>query len=118
MARTVYSSGPDGARPVRDEPERTGEPQRSLPREQQRVHVRIVRAGRGGKTVTLAGPLELVRAEAASLLQDLKKACGGGGTLKAGTTPGGAPAFVLELQGDHVARLPALLRERGFLRAR
>jgi translation initiation factor 1 len=82
------------------------------------VHVRLERAGRGGKTVTAAGPFELTRADAAPLLQDLKRACGGGGTLKAGTTPVGGPAFVLELQGDHLARLPALLRERGFLQAR
>ena len=118
MARTVYTSGPHGARSIPEEPEGGREPERSLPREQQRVHVRIERARRGGKTVTVAGPLELVRAEATSLLQELKKACGGGGTLKVAPTPSGAPAFAVELQGDHTARLPALLRERGFHRVR
>ena len=117
MARTVYTSGPGGGRSVPPE-EKGGEPQTSLPRERQRVHVRLERAGRGGKTVTVAGPFELTRDDAAPLLQELKRACGGGGTLKVATTPAGSPAFVLELQGDHVARLPGLLRERGFRQAR
>jgi translation initiation factor 1 len=99
------------------EPPGSEEP-RDIPREQQRVRVRLERAGRGGKTVTVAGPLQLPRADASTLLQALKRACGGGGTLKAGTTLAGSPAFVLELQGDHRARLPALLRESGFRQAR
>jgi translation initiation factor 1 len=117
VARTVYRSGPDGSRSIPEEPQGSGPP-RDVPREQQRVRVRLERAGRGGKTVTVAGPFELPRADAATLLQELKRACGGGGTLKAGTTPAGSPAFVLELQGDHLARLPALLRESGFRQAR
>lgn len=117
MARTVYRSGPDGSRSIPEEPQGRGEP-RDVPREQQRVRVRLERAGRGGKTVTMAGPFELPRADASALLQKLKRTCGGGGTLKAGTTPSGNPAFVLELQGDHLTRLPALLRESGFRQAR
>ena len=118
MARTVYTSGPGGGRSVPDEPGERGEPRASQPAERQPVHVRLERAGRGGKTVTVAGPFVLVRSEAVALLSELKRSCGGGGTLKLSTTPGGEPAFLLELQGEHRARLPELLRARGFLRAR
>jgi translation initiation factor 1 len=43
-----------------------------------------------------------------------KKMCGGGGTLKAGKTPGGDPAFELEIQGDHADRLTAELTKAGY----
>ena len=118
MARTVYTSGPGGGRSVPEEAGAERAPEVSVPAGQQSIHVRVERAGRGGKTVTVAGPLRLVRAEAAALLAELKRACGGGGALKLGTTPAGEPAFLLELQGDHRARLPELLRARGFHRAR
>ena len=52
------------------------------------------------------------------LARELKRACGGGGALALGTTPTGEPAFLLELQGDHLRRLPELLRARGFRQAR
>lgn len=117
MARTVYTSGPGGGRSLPDAKEGK-EPRVSVPPEKQSVHVRMERAGRGGKTVTVAGPFLLVRADAAALLSELKRACGGGGALKTGTTPAGDAAFLLELQGDHRARLPELLRAHGFHRAR
>jgi translation initiation factor 1 len=110
VARIVYTSGPEGTR--------SQKPQASVPPEKQPVHVRVERAGRGGKTVTVAGPFLLARADAALLLAELKRACGGGGALRESTTPAGEPALVLELQGDHRARLPELLRARGFHRAR
>ncbi len=118
MARTVYTSGPGGGRSLPEDGEEGNEPRASLPPEKQSVHVRMERAGRGGKTVTVAGPFLLVRAAAAALLSELKRACGGGGALKIGITPAGDAAFFLELQGDHRTRLPALLRARGFHRAR
>jgi len=118
LARTVYTSGPGGGRSVPETVGESPEPRASLPPERQSVHVRMERAGRGGKTVTVVGPFVLVRAEATALLSELKRACGGGGALKAGTTPTGDPAFLLELQGDHRARLPEMLRGRGFHRAR
>jgi translation initiation factor 1 len=46
--------------------------------------------------------------DAAALLklgQDLKAACGSGGTVKDAT---------IEVQGDHVAKVLALLEQRGF----
>jgi len=118
VARTVYTSGPGGGRSIPEEPKESQEPRASVAAERQSVHVRLERAGRGGKTVTIAGPFLLTRAEAAALLRELKRACGGGGALEPGTTPAGEPAFFLALQGDHLRRLPEILRARGFRQAR
>jgi translation initiation factor 1 len=78
------------------------------------VRVRREKAGRGGKTVTVAGPFVLVRDEAAALLADWKRLCGGGGTLKTVKTPNGDAAFELELQGDHADRILDILVAAGF----
>lgn len=66
--------------------------------------VRVLREtkGRGGKAVTV------VRGAAGDLLklgQELKAACGSGGTVKDG---------VIEVQGDHVEKVMALLQQRGL----
>jgi translation initiation factor 1 len=91
------------------------EPLRSLPpAAQAAVRVRREKGGRGGKTVTVAGPLVLVRAEAAALLAEWKRLCGGGGTLRTMRTAGGDPAFEVEVQGDHADRLLAALTAAGF----
>jgi translation initiation factor 1 len=112
--RTVYSSETpirrkeEPVRPVRQSPEVSEPPFKQSPR------VRLDRAGRGGKTVTVAGPLALTRDEAEALLSAWKKLCGGGGSLKAGKTREGAPAFELEIQGDHADRLVAELLKAGY----
>lgn len=80
----------------------------------QSPRVRLDRAGRGGKTVTIAGPLVLCREEAEALLSSWKKLCGSGGSLKAGKTREGLPAFELEIQGDHAERLIAELLKAGY----
>lgn len=69
--------------------------------------VRVSRSskGRGGKTVTLVQGLALPADELAALGKRLRSACGAGGTLKDG---------VLEVQGDHVARVLAWLQDQGF----
>lgn len=90
------------------------EPARSLPPAGQPVRVRRDRSGRGGKVVTVAGPLVLTRADATALLASWKKLCGGGGTLKPAEAPGGGPAFELEVQGDHADRLVAELVRAGY----
>lgn len=69
--------------------------------------VRVLREtkGRGGKAVTV---VRGVPGEAAALLklgQDLKAACGSGGTVKDG---------VIEVQGDHVEKVMAWLQGRGY----
>jgi translation initiation factor 1 len=91
------------------------EPFRSLPpAEQTAVRVRREKAGRGGKTVTVAGPLVLTRSDATALLAAWKKLCGGGGTLRTVRTAGGDAAFEVEVQGDHADRVLAALTAAGY----
>ena len=61
--------------------------------------------GRGGKAVTLVRGLALDAASLAALGKQLKAACGSGGTVKDG---------VVEVQGDHVERVMALLAAQGY----
>ncbi len=68
------------------------------------VRVSRERAGRGGKTVTLVRGLALDADALAALGKRLRSACGAGGAAKDG---------VLEIQGDHVERLLALLAAEG-----
>lgn len=68
--------------------------------------VRVLREtkGRGGKAVTV---VRGVPGDAAALLklgQELRSACGSGGTVKDG---------VVEVQGDHVEKVIAWLQQRG-----
>ena len=109
--RTVYSTESPVARG--DSPAQK-EPGASLAPSSQSPRVRREKAGRGGKTVTVAGPLVLARPEAEALLSSWKKLCGGGGALKAGKTADGSPAFELEIQGDHAERLVAELVKAGY----
>lgn len=119
--RLVYSSGPDNTRDASSsackrcaaDPCRC-EPSHSVAPEQHDVRVRRDRSGRRGKTVTVVGPLQLTRADAAKLLKELKRLCGGGGTLKLTEGPGATAAFDVEVQGDHADRLVAELGARGY----
>ncbi len=61
--------------------------------------------GRGGKAVTLVRGLPLDEAALATLGKRLRSACGAGGTVK---------DAVIEVQGDHVERLLALLQAEGW----
>ncbi len=61
--------------------------------------------GRGGKAVTLVRGLPLGADALAALGKQLRAACGAGGTQKDG---------VIEVQGDHVERLSALLQQQGW----
>ena len=69
--------------------------------------VRVLREtkGRGGKAVTVVRGAPGDPAVLAKLGQDLKAACGSGGTVKDG---------IVEVQGDHVEKVMALLQQRGF----
>jgi translation initiation factor 1 (eIF-1/SUI1) len=108
--RTVYST----ESPVpRKEGSGRQEPASELPFRQS-PRVRLDRSGRGGKTVTVAGPLILTREEAEALLSSWKKLCGSGGALKAVKTREGTPAFELEIQGDHAGRLVTELLKAGY----
>jgi translation initiation factor 1 len=69
--------------------------------------VRVLREtkGRGGKAVTVVRSVPVDAAGLLKLGQELKAACGSGGTVKDGS---------IEVQGDHVEKVMALLRQRGF----
>jgi translation initiation factor 1 len=69
------------------------------------VRVGREKQGRGGKTVTVVRGLTLAPAPLAALGKALRTACGTGGTAKEG---------VLELQGDQVERVLALLAAEGY----
>jgi translation initiation factor 1 len=61
--------------------------------------------GRGGKAVTVVNGLQLDAFALAKLGQQLKTACGSGGTVKDGA---------IELQGDHRGRVVELLKAQGY----
>jgi len=69
------------------------------------VRVQRETKGRGGKAVTVIRGVPVDAAALVRLGQDLKSACGSGGTVKDG---------VVEVQGDHVDKVMALLQQRGW----
>ncbi len=115
MPRLVYSSGPGGAAAGCP---RCGEKTcrcplgRSRPPQEHSIRVRLERSGRKGKTVTVAGPFRLVRADADSLLRELKRRCGAGGTLK--SIDDAESGVDLEIQGDHAEALLERLAGLGY----
>lgn len=68
------------------------------------VRVGREKQGRGGKTVTVVRGLDLEADALAACAKRLRAACGSGGTAKDG---------VVEVQGDHVERVIALLQAEG-----
>ena len=69
------------------------------------VRVQRETKGRGGKAVTVVRGVPVDAPALVKLGQELKAACGSGGTVKDG---------VLEVQGDHVEKVMALLQQRGW----
>ena len=61
--------------------------------------------GRGGKAVTVVRGLALDAAGLEALGKRLRTACGSGGTVKDG---------VVEVQGDHLEKVIALLTAQGM----
>jgi translation initiation factor 1 len=70
------------------------------------ARLRIEKAGRKGKTVTVVESLPRNRAFLKDLAGELKRACGSGG--KAGETH-------VEIQGDHREKIRDLLRCKGWI---
>jgi translation initiation factor 1 len=70
-----------------------------------RVRVGREVSGRSGKGVSVITGLPLAGEELQALATRLKKLCGAGGAVKAGT---------IEIQGDHRDRLVAELLQLGF----
>jgi translation initiation factor 1 len=70
------------------------------------ARLRIEKAGRKGKTVTVVESLPRNRAFLKDLAGELKRACGSGG--KAGETQ-------VEIQGDHREKIRDLLQTKGWV---
>jgi translation initiation factor 1 len=70
-----------------------------------RVRVTREKKGRGGKTVTVLYGLSRSEEEMEALAKELKKRCGTGGTVKGST---------VEVQGDNVETVLAVLEKRGI----
>ena len=70
-----------------------------------KVRVKLIRVGRGGKTVTLISGLGNQRDEVKLLLKKLKSNCSTGGTFKEDS---------IELQGDHVNIALRFLEIQGY----
>jgi translation initiation factor 1 len=81
-----------------------GSARRAVPAGDGIVRVSRETKGRGGKTVTLVKGLALDAAALAKLAQQLRAACGSGGTVKDG---------VIEVQGEHRDRIADLLAAQG-----
>ena len=107
-ARTVYSSAAGRICRGCGLPERgcrCGQASSEPVPDRPTVTLRLEKAGRGGKTVTVLFGLPNNAAFLADLGRDLKRACGVGGA---------ATADGLTLQGDVRERVADLLRARGF----
>ena len=104
--KLVYSTGDAAKAPATDG---SRKPATSRPPAEQRIRVRRERAGRKGKTVTIAGTFESSHDDVAVLHRELKQRCGCGGTLRQV-----ADGWELELQGDRVAPVLAALVARGY----
>jgi len=108
-ARLVYSSAAGRICPGCGQPERgcTCAERSSAPVPDRPVaRLRVEKAGRGGKTVTVVSGLPRNAAFLKDLAQDLKRACGTGGAVREDG---------VELQGDLRDRVRALLAARRFL---
>jgi translation initiation factor 1 len=80
----------------------------NLPPQKNRGRLNIIRqtAGRGGKTVTVVtGFIGIGLSEKEELASAMRKACGTGGTVKAGR---------IEIQGDKRDVIARILTEAGF----
>jgi translation initiation factor 1 len=73
------------------------------------VKLRLEKAGRGGKMVTVLDGLPKNEDFLEGLGKELRRAVGAGGTV------GSAASGFIELQGDHRATIRRILSERNFL---
>jgi translation initiation factor 1 len=107
-SRLVYSSAAGRVCPKCGQPERGcrcgRKPDEAIP-DRPVAKLRMEKAGRGGKTVTVVFGLPNNAAFLKDLAQELKRACGTGGT---------ATGDGVELQGDIRDRVRELLRAKGF----
>ena len=95
----VYSTDPDPVRPAPTDP---GPPPR-----QQTARIWRDSKRRRGKTVTVIGGLQHDPATFETILRELKKSCGAGGTFKAEDAE-------IEIQGDHREAITAYFLQKGY----
>lgn len=99
----VFSTNPDFVYEYEGEAE---EPETLAP-DQQRLHVRMERSGRGGKTVTVVDNFIGATADLEALGKTLKGRCGVGGSVKEGQ---------ILIQGDFRPRIIEILKSLGYSR--
>lgn len=97
----VYSTNPD----YQYEYDNEEAVQETLQPAKQKLHVRIERSGRGGKTVTIVDNFVGTDDDLNALGKTLKGKCGVGGTVKDGQ---------IIIQGDFRDRLVLLLNTLGY----
>lgn len=97
----VYSTNPD----YQYEYEGEEESLETLPPAQQKLHVRMERSGRGGKTVTVVDNFVGTDDDLNALGKILKTKCGVGGSVKDGQ---------IIIQGDFRPRVITLLTDMGY----
>ncbi|ROR18180.1 translation initiation factor 1 [Comamonas sp. BIGb0124] len=108
LGRLVYSTDAGRMCPECRQPAarcRCREAAQALPAGDGVVRVSRQTKGRGGKAVTVVTGLPVPVAELPEWGKKLKTACGSGGTVKDGT---------IEVQGDHVPRIMAVLQAQGW----
>jgi translation initiation factor 1 len=109
-ASLVYSTGvgrlcPGCRRPAADCVCRSADGRAAGARAAAPVRVSRQTQGRAGRGVTVISGLPLTAAELEQLATELKRRCGSGGTVRAGT---------IEIQGEHRDTLIAELARRGI----
>ncbi len=73
------------------------------------AYLRLEKAGRGGKTVTVIRELPKIETFLRELSSELKSKCGSGGTYRIESTEG-----IVEIQGDKKEAIRAILEKKGI----
>lgn len=73
------------------------------------AHLRIEKAGRRGKTVTVVSRLPIAAQFLRTLAAELKSKCGSGGSFSVGATEG-----IIEIQGDKRELIREILVQKGI----
>lgn len=102
-SKLVWTSDPEEAKRLRESGKIDAS--RDAGVSTQTIRVTLDRKQRAGKTVTLASGFQLTPETLAAVAATLKKKCGSGGTAKDG---------VIEIQGDHLARVCEELKKLGY----
>lgn len=100
LGSIVYSTDPNFKFADDSEPEVA-----NLPKNQQKLRLRIEKSGRGGKTVTIVKGFVGSDDDLAALAKFLKQKCGVGGSVKDGE---------IVIQGDIMPKLAEILKKDGY----